>query len=102
MTQNLDYKTEIYQDGVGSEMKIKHTQKVDHILDTNEELSKDQQEGQDMKLAARIPLAVLHAWEQEGLDLSRVGIDPEMTGMFWKKLQSPEYAKLRVWKGRMV
>lgn len=102
MTQQLDYKTEIHQDGLGQEMKIKHTQKVDHIIDTNKKMQEDQQEGADMKLAARIPLSVIHAWEQEGLKLDRVGIDPEMTGMFWKKLQSPEYANLRVWKGRMV
>lgn len=103
MTQQSDYKTTIIQDGVGKQMDIKHTQRVDHIIDTNEQLAKESQDGKDMKLAARIPLSVIHYWEvNEGLDMSRVGTDQEMTGKFWKLLQSPEYAKLRVWNGRMV
>lgn len=102
MTQQLDYQTQIIQDGIGKDMQIKHTQKVDHILQTNDDMSKQSQAGKDIKLAARIPLAVIHAWEQEGLQMSQVGSDPEMTARFWKKLQSPEYARLRVWDGKMV
>lgn len=102
MTQKLDYQTQILQNGIGQDMQIKHTQKVDHIMETNQEMAKQNQAGKDMKLAARIPLAVIHAWEQEGLQMHLVGSDPEMTARFWKKLQSPEYAKLRIWNGRMV
>lgn len=98
-----DYSTQIVQNGIGKQMDIKHTQRVDHIINTNEELATQDQSGKDMKLAARIPLSVIHYWETNyGLDMSKVGSDQEMTGKFWKLLQSPEYAKLRVWKGRMV
>lgn len=103
MTMKSDYTTQIIQDGIGKQMDIKHTQRVDHIIDTNEELAMQDQHGKDMKLAARIPLSVIHYWEvNHGLDMSLVGSDTEMTGKFWKLLQSPEYAKLRIWKGRMV
>lgn len=103
MTQISDYKTTIVQDGIGKQMDIKHTQRVDHIVATNEQMAQESQAGKDMKLAARIPLSVIHYWETNlGLDMSKVGCDVEMTGKFWRLLQSPEYAKLRVWKGKMV
>lgn len=98
-----DYTTTIVQDGIGKQMDIKHTQRVDHIIATNEEMAQESQDGKDMKLAARIPLSVIHYWETNlGLDMSKVGSDQEMTGKFWRLLQDPQYAKLRVWKGRMV
>ena len=101
MTQKLDYRTEYHAQDDGS-LKLKHVQKVDHIVETNQQLQKENQTGKDMKLAARIPMNVIFAWEQEGIIMSQVGIDPEMTARFWKKLQDPEFAKLRVWGGRMV
>lgn len=97
-----DYTTKIVQNGE-KQMDIKHTQRVDHIIDTNEQMAKQSQDGADMKLAARIPLSVIHYWETNlGLDMSKVGVDQEMTGKFWRLLQSPEYSKLRVWNGKMV
>lgn len=104
MTQK-DHNTQIHQEGLGKPMVIKHSQRVDNILDTNEELRKDvgQQAGKDFKLAARIPLVLIHHWEQtQNLDMSRVGVDSDMTGKFWRLLQSPEYRNLRVWEGKMV
>ncbi|QEG09207.1 hypothetical protein CPT_Phriendly_055 [Vibrio phage Phriendly] len=96
-----DYKT-VYKEQADGSLELKHTQKVDHIIDTNKELAKESQDGKDMKLAARIPMNVIFAWQQEGIDMSLVGVDPEMTAKFWKKLQDPEWANLRVWNGRVV
>lgn len=101
MTQQKDFKTLYKQKDDGS-LELKHVQKVDHIIDTNKELAKENQAGNDMKLAARIPMNLIFKWQQEGIDMSLVGIDPEMTARFWKKLQDPEYANLRVWKGNVV
>lgn len=101
MTQKTDYRTEYKEQADGS-LELKHVQKVDHIIDTNKELQKENQNGKDMKLAARIPMNVIFQWQQEGIDMTLVGVDPEMTAKFWKKLQSPEWANLRVWKGKMV
>lgn len=98
---NKDYRTEYKEQADGS-LELKHVQKVDHIIDTNAEMAKESQDGKDMKLAARIPMNVIFQWQQEGIDMAQVGICPEMTAKFWKKLQDPEYAKLRVWNGRMV
>lgn len=96
-----DYKT-LYKEQADGSLELKHVQKVDHIIDTNKELAKESQNGKDMKLAARIPMNVIFAWQQEGIDMSLVGVDPEMTAKFWKKLQDPEWANLRVWNGRVV
>ncbi|AUR99100.1 hypothetical protein NVP1262O_14 [Vibrio phage 1.262.O._10N.286.51.A9] len=99
--QKKDYNTEYIGESDGS-VTLKHTQKVDHIIDTNKELQNQDQTGNDMKLAARVPMSVIHQWQKEGIDMSLVGTDPEMTAKFWKKLQDPEWANLRVWKGRVV
>ncbi len=96
-----DFHTEYKDDGNGG-LQLKHVQRVDDIIDTNTELAKESQNGKDMKLAARIPMNVIFAWEQEGIQMDRVGVDPDMTARFWKKLQDPEWSKLRVWDGRVV
>ena len=98
---NKDFKT-LYKEQADGSLELKHVQKVDHIVDTNKELQKESQHGKDMKLAARIPMNVIFKWQQEGIDMSKVGIDPDMTAAFWKKLQDPEYANLRVWQGKVV
>lgn len=81
---------------------IQHSQKIDDIVDTNAEMAEQSQAGNDMKLAARIPMNVIFAWEQEGIEMAKVGICPDMTARFWKKLQDPNWSKLRVWDGKVV
>ena len=101
MSGQKDFKT-LYKEQADGSLELKHVQKVDHIVDTNKELQKEDQTGKDMKLAARIPMNLIFKWQQEGIRMDLVGIDPEMTARFWKKLQDPEYANLRVWRGNVV
>ena len=85
LNNGIDYRTEYIDDGNGN-LSLKHVQKVDDIIQTNKELAEESQAGKDMKLAARIPMNVIFAWEQEGIVMSQVGVDPEMTARFWKSM----------------
>lgn len=98
----MSYSTKMQGIGDGK-LLIQHSQDCTELLEANKRMrNAGAGEGQDMKLAARIPMNLLFIWEQEGIKMNQVGIDPDMTARFWRKLQSPEYAHLRIWDGRMV
>lgn len=55
----------------GDNLKITHTQKVDHILRANQvdrdNTDENWRHGETMKLGARIPLAVWLEWQKQGI-----------------------------------
>lgn len=52
----------------------------------------------DLKLSASIPLGLWLKWKQEeGVDICQPGTDEFLK----RKLNDPEYAYLRVWKGQL-
>lgn len=97
----MTYSTKIQGIGDGR-LQINHSQDCTELLEDNQRLRNEGAFGNDMKLAARIPMNLIFIWEQEGIKMNQVGVDPEMTARFWRKLQSPEWAKLRIWEGRVV
>ena len=50
-----------------------------------------------MKLVAQIPMALWLQWKDAGVDI----LQPGSEGFLRKKLDDPELAHLRVWKGRL-
>jgi hypothetical protein len=99
-----NYGTNISFDEKGT-THFNHWQDCDSIIADNIQ-AQNTGEGtgsDDMKHAARIPMALLEKWKnEEGLDYHLVGQCPETTGKFWKKLQSPEWLYLRRWTGKVV
>lgn len=73
---------------------IKWEQPIDKIVDENREMeAMHSKHGQEMRLAARVPLGLWMEWERQGITQ-----DPELLK---RKLNDPDNADMRVWRGRL-
>lgn len=93
-----DRSTEIIKDYNENRLIIKNSQEVGGILDDNR---RDRNDGpHDLRFGRRIasvPVAVLDAWIQEGVDYRRIQYDLEHRKKFYAKLR--EYSQFKTYDG---
>ena len=93
--------TRTYVDPADGTLVENRYQEVDSILKHNAAIRNDSVEpftkDRSMALAARIPIIVVEQWMKEGINI----FDENDRHKVLAKLDDPEYAYLKTWKGKL-
>lgn len=77
-----------------SKIGIAWEQRIDKIFDGNQAMEEaHSQAGQDMRLAARVPIKVWMQWQEEGITNDPV--------LLKRRLNDLDNQHMRVWKGKL-
>lgn len=100
----MSRKFEILKDYSGEQLVFKTSQEVGGILDANgKEFNESKQDDNGVmgRKVASVPIDVLDQWIKEGIDYRKIKTDPEMRVKFFRRLNSPEWRKLKTYNGHI-